>query len=269
MLTPERAVENIKSVRIQGANEIAIYSLKFLKAFARKNGFGLKFDVASMMLENTRPTAVVLHNVLEIVKKKKNVKAIDDLVSRLENSKKKIGTVGSGIVKKNYTLLTHCHSGEALSVIENSKNKKISVIATETEPLEQGIKTVKELAKRKIPVTLITDSAVAHFIREVDAIIIGSDSIRKEGFANKVGTLQIAVLAKEFKKPFYVVGNTLKFDRRKIFKIEERPAREVYRKLRGVKIRNPAFDIVPWNYVKAVITERGIFSPQKISRMLK
>ena len=61
----------------------------------------------------------------------------------------------------------------------------------------------------------------------------------------------------------------MKFDRRKIFKIEERPAREIYKKLKGVKIRNPGFDLVPWKYVTGVITEKGIFRPKKIQRMLE
>ena len=269
MLSTAKAVENIKSVKVQGARQIALYALKFLKGFAKKNGFGLKFEVASMLLENARPTAVVLHNALQIVNKKKNMKTLDSLIKQLETSKEKIGRVGSKIVKNNSKILTHCHSSEVMSVLTNSKKKKILVIATETRPIFQGITTVKELAKEKIPAILIVDSAAGHFIKAVDSVIVGSDAIRKEGVVNKVGTLQIALLAKEFKRPFYVVGNTLKFDRRKALKIEERPANEVHEKIEGVKIRNPAFDIVPWKYVTAVITEKGIFKPEKIVRMLK
>ncbi len=269
MLTPEQVVKDIKSVRVQGAREIAIYALNFLQNFAKKNGFGLKLEVVAMMLEEARPTAVVLHNALEIVKKEKKLSTIAKLLKQLETSKNEIAKVGSRIVKRNSKILTHCHSGEALAIIENSKNKKISVIATETEPLEQGIKTVKELAKNKIPVTLITDSSVAHFMKDVDEVILGSDAIRKEGIVNKIGTLQVALAAKEFKKPFYVVGNSLKFDTRKKLVIEERPPKEVHPKLKGVKIRNPAFDLVPWKYVSAVVTEKGIFKPGKIVRMLK
>lgn len=271
MLTPAKAAENIRSVRIQGARNIAIYALKFLRDFAKKNGFGLKFEVAAMILENARPTAVVFHNAMEIVKKDKKISTIDKLIKQLENSKEKIAKIGQKLIKNQMKIITHCHSGETLGVMKyaHKMKKKISIIATETEPLKQGIRTVKELSKEKVPVTLIVDSAAGFFMKNVDAVFVGSDAIRREGFVNKIGTLQLAIVAKEMKKPFYVVGNTLKFDRRKNFKIEERPANEVFENIKGVKIRNPAFDLVPWKYVTAVITEKGIFKPEKISRMIK
>ena len=148
----EKVVENIKSVKVQGAKEIAIYALKFLKQFCRKNGFQLKFEVAAMILERARPTAVVLHNCLQILMKKRSIKTIDQLLKSLKNSTTKIAKVGSKLVKNNYTIMTHCHSGEAMVVIKQAwkEGKNISVIATETKPLEQGIKTVKELAKEKL-----------------------------------------------------------------------------------------------------------------------
>ncbi len=272
MVSLEKAVSEIKSVRVQGANQIAVYGLTFLKNFAKRHGFGLKFEAAAHFLEEARPTAVVLHNCIEIVKKKKKISAIDKLIHDLEKSSEKIGKYSDRIIKNNWKIMTHCHSGEALAFIKHGwtkHKKKISVIATETEPLEQGIKTVKELAAAKIPVTLITDSAVGFFMKNVDAVIIGTDAIRTTppyGIVNKIGTLNIAIAAKRYKKPLYVVGNSLKIDKRKKFRIEERPAREVYRKLKGVKIRNPAFDIVDFNLVSKIITEKGISTPKKILR---
>src|SRR3989304_5121942 len=105
MITPEQAAKNIKSVKIQGAREIAIYALNFLKGFAKKNGFGLKFEVAAMILENARPTAVVLHNALEIVKAEKSLTAINKLLNQLENSKKQIAKIGGKIIKKRATIM--------------------------------------------------------------------------------------------------------------------------------------------------------------------
>jgi ribose 1,5-bisphosphate isomerase len=264
METLETVIKNIKDVKVQGAKEIALYALKFLKDFCKKNGFGLKFEVACKFLEEARPTAVVLHNCLEILKSKRNLKTIDKLINYLENVNKKIAKFGNKIVKDNYLIMTHCHSGEALSVIKHAwkSKKKISVIATETEPLHQGIKTVKELAKEKIPVTLIVDSAMGYFMKSVDMVIVGTDAIRivePKGVVNKIGTLLLALAAKKYNKPFYVVGNLLKIDKRKFFKIEERPYKEVYHKLKGVKIRNPAFDVVPFNLVTGIVNEKGVF----------
>jgi ribose 1,5-bisphosphate isomerase len=273
----EKIVENIKSVKVQGAKQIAVYALKFLRKFCKKNGFGLKFEVAAKILEDARPTAVVLHNCLEILKKDRKLKTIDKLIKQLNDATKKIAKKGSKIIKNNYKIMTHCHSGEALAVIKQAwkEGKKISVIATETDPLEQGVKTAKELAKLKIPVTLITDNAVGYFMKEVDCVLVGSDALRVNGVVNKVGTSLLALAAKENKKPFYVAANLLKLDRRKKFVIEERPAKEVYQellqpgKLKGIKIRNPAFDLTNWKFVTAVITEKGILKPEKIVRMIR
>jgi ribose 1,5-bisphosphate isomerase len=272
----QNVVEKIKSVKVQGAREIAIYALKFLKKFCKKNGFGLKFEVACYILEEARPTAVVLHNCLEILKKRKSMKTFDYLLSRLENSTKRLAKIGSKIIRNNYKIMTHCHSGEALAVIKQAwkEGKKISVIATETDPLEQGVITAKELAKLKIPVTLIADNAAGFFVKEIDCVIVGADALRvfpPLGFINKIGTLHLALAAKEFKKPFYVVANTLKIDKRKKLFIEERPAKEVYQELlrkkeisKKIRIRNPAFDFIPYKFVTKIITEKGIKSPNEI-----
>lgn len=268
----EKVVENIKSVKIQGAKEIALYALKFLRNFCKKNGFKLKFEVATMILERSRPTAVVLHNCIEILMKKRSLKTIDDLIKRLETSAERISRNGRDLIKNNYTIMTHCHSGEAMTVIKRAwkDGKKVSVIATLTKPLDQGIRTVKELAQEKIPVTLIIDNAVGYFMKDVDIVLVGTDAIRLAppyGIVNKIGTLNLALAAKKYKKPFYVVGNTLKVDKRKKIVIEERPSSEVYKNLKGVKIRNPAFDIIAFNLIEYIITEKGIFTPSRFQKI--
>ncbi len=268
----DKVAENIRSVNIQGAKEIAVYGLTFLRKFCRKNGFGLKFEVAAMILERARPTAVVLHNCIEILKKKRSIKTINQLLRRLSDVTEDIGKHSSRVIGKDCRIMTHCHSGEAMAVIKNAKKsgKNVSVIATETEPLGQGIRTVKELAKAKIPVTLITDNAVGYFMKDVDIVLVGADALRKrEGLVNKTGTVLVAMAAKRYNKPFYVAANTLKLDKREKFIIEERSPSEVYKSIKGAKIKNPAFDITPWSLVTSVITENGIKKPEEILRMIK
>jgi methylthioribose-1-phosphate isomerase len=114
-------------------------------------------------------------------------------------------------------------------------------------------------------------------MKEVDCAIVGADALRvfpPLGVVNKIGTLHLALAAKEFNKPFYVVANTLKIDRRKKFVIEERPAKEVYHELlhkkeinKKIKIRNPAFDLTPYKFVTKIITEKGIKDPKEILAM--
>jgi ribose 1,5-bisphosphate isomerase len=271
MDSPAQVAEKIRSVKIQGAKEIAIYSLEYLRKFCKKYGFGLKFGVAVMVLENARPTADVLHNCLEILKKKKNLRTIDHLIKRLNEATRKIAKNGEKIIPNGARIMTHCHSSEALAVIKEAwkDKKRISVIATVTEPLHQGIKTAKELARLKIPVTLIDDNAAGHLMKDVNLVIVGCDALRKNGVVNKVGTSLLALAARKNRKPFYVAGNTLKLDRRQKLVIEERPASEICKKIKGIKVRNPAFDLTDWEYVTAVITEKGVLKPDKIKRMLR
>ncbi|NWG38212.1 S-methyl-5-thioribose-1-phosphate isomerase [Nitrososphaera sp.] len=274
----ENVVEEIKSVRVQGAKEIAIYGLKFLRDFAKEQGFDSKFDQVAELLKEVRPTAVVLHNCIEIIKKERKISSMDRLIGYLTKSSEKIGRYSDKVLRNNTTIMTHCHSGEALAFVKHyglDHKRKVSVIATETRPLEQGVKTAKELARAKIPVTLILDSAMGHFMKDADMVVVGADALRREGVINKIGTCLLAFAAKHHGKPFYVVANVLKLDKRKDFTIEERPAAEIYRKmtsarnLRGIKIRNPAFDITPWQYVTAVVTDEGIMKPSQLMRRLK
>jgi len=272
-LDAKRVANDIKNFKVQGANQIALYSLEFLKQYVAKNGFDPKFFQIINILENARPTAVVLHNCLESIKKNKTLTNINDLIFILNTFHKK-NIDAKLIIKNKFTIMTYCHSGEAMSLIkELAKQKKISVYACITEPLEQGLRTVKELKKSKIAVTLIGDNAAGLFMKDTDMVIVGADALRKEGVVNKIGTSLLAFAAHQNKKPFYVVANSWKIDKRKIFEIEERSPAEINKnlsyKIKDTIIRNPAFDITPWKFISYVVMENGMFRPSHILRKLK
>jgi len=269
----EKVASEIRNFKIQGANQIALHSLKFIKKYVKKNGFDSNFSQITDVLENARPTAVVLHNCIESIKKNKTLTNIENIISLLKTSYKKSIDVKTKLSGKS-TIMTYCHSGETMSLIKDlSKQKKISVYACITEPLEQGLRTVNDLKKSKIPVTLIGDNAAGLFMKNTDIVIVGADALRKEGVVNKIGTSLLAFAAYENKKPFYVVANSWKIDKRKIFKIEERSPSEINKKLthkiKNIVIRNPAFDITPWKFISWIITENGVFSPSQIVKKLK
>ncbi|RLJ05003.1 MAG: hypothetical protein DRP08_00285 [Candidatus Aenigmatarchaeota archaeon] len=269
-------IQDIKSLKIQGAKEIAIASLRHLKKFSRIHGFGHEFDKECKKLLSARSTAVVLYNVINELRRDKRKETIDKLLAELDKATELIAATGQQLIKRGYHVHTHCHSSEALAVIkEAAKKKKFSVIADITMPRQQGIKTAKELAKIKnISVTLIEDNAATlaftdPVIPKDDIIIVGCDAMRKEGVINKIGTYFLALAASESNIPFYVVGSKFKIDKRKKVKIEIRPPSEVYKKIRGVKIINPAFDITPWRYITGVVMEDGIKKPKDILAILR
>ena len=269
----KKSAREIKNFKVQGANQIALYGLEFIKQYVTKNGFDSNFSQIINILENARPTAVVLHNCIELIRKNKTLTNIEQLISSLKASHKK--NIDLKLILKNKSvIMTYCHSGEAMSLIkEFAKLKKIFVYACITEPLEQGLRTVKDLKKLKIPVTLIGDNAAGLFMKNSDLVIVGADALRKEGVVNKIGTSLLAFAAYQNKKPFYVVANSLKIDKRKFFKIEERSPTEINKKLthkiKDMEIRNPAFDITPWKFISYVVMENDVFSPPQILRKWK
>ncbi len=209
---------------------------------------------------------------------------------------RKIGKNGQRLIPKKATILTHCNAGSlatggygtALGVVRaaHEAGKKGEVIADETRPWFQGLRlTAFELMEDGIPVTVITDNAAGSLMHQnkIDLVITGADRIAANGdVANKIGTYQVAVLAKENKIPFYVAAPLSTIDMSiksgDMIPVEERQPREIshFRNHEigpsGVKTLNPAFDITPNKYVTAIITEKGIAkSPYKaaIKRLFK
>lgn len=260
-------LKRIKLLEIQGAASIAVESLKHLKEFARKNGFGSKFDYECKSLLFARPTAVALHNVIAELRKERSVARIDSLLERIKASREKIAKSGVKLFSGRKAVMTHCHSSDVISLLKHSRGRIRNVYATETRPMHQGIRTVNELASF-MNVTLITDSAIGYYMNDADFVLVGADAIRKEGLINKIGTLPLAVVAKEFSKPLYVAASSLKFDRRRNIRIEMRNPGEIHEKIRNVRIINPAFDITPWKYVAGIVTEDGIITPRQVKRLL-
>lgn len=252
--------------------------------------------IAYQRLRSTRPTAVnlvwALDQVMKEAASKKDVNdikksiilssqnmATDDIVTN-----KKLGKNGAEMIRKDEVILTHCNAGSlatvsygtALGVLRAASDmgKKISVIATETRPVMQGSRlTAFELDHYGIDFSLIPDTAVGHFMSSglINRVIVGADRILKSGHVyNKIGTYQVAALAKRHNIPFYVAAPSSTFDlTSKVgdVVIEERNKNELMKmgnKLlapRGIKIFNPAFDVTPPELITGIITEKGILKP--------
>lgn len=174
--------------------------------------------------------------------------------SRIEQAKK-----ASKLIKDKEVILTHCNMSGLLPLIAEfcrKENKLISFFVTETRPYLQGSRlTAWELKHCGAKVVIITDNMVAQVMSEgkIDKVIVGADHLAKNGdIANKIGTYQIAILAKHFKIPFYVLcppQSSAKSGRD--IKIEIRPAKELLEYCgvclapKGAKAYYPAFDITP------------------------
>ncbi len=259
--------------------------------FDSKDEIDSKLDQALKEIQDARPTAVNLKNVLTRLRKLniagKNVgktylnEANKILIEEIESCKK-IGQFGLELVPEKATILTHCHTGglatggygTALGIIRAAQEagKDILVIADETRPLLQGARlTAYELQKLGIEFKLIVDSASGIAMKKfkVDLVVVGADRIAANGdTANKIGTYNLSVLCKENKIPFYIAAPCSSFDLNAKsgddIPIEERSADEVthFQSCRSapdnISVYAPAFDVSPAENITAFVTERGI-----------
>jgi methylthioribose-1-phosphate isomerase len=272
--TAEQVARAIRDMAVRGAPAIgcaAAFGVVLGKGSAK----------AYKVLRESRPTAVNLFWALDRMKGATDLKAEAEAIYAEDlAANHAIGELGAKLIKERARVMTHCNAGAlatagygtALGVIRSAKGKKISVIANETRPYLQGARlTAWEMVQEKIPCTLITDNMAGHLMSrgEVDVVIVGADRIAANGdVANKIGTYALAVMAKRHGIPFYVAAPVSTFDPAipdgSHIPIEERSADEVtgYRKLRwapkGVKVRNPAFDVTPADLVTGIICEKGV-----------
>jgi methylthioribose-1-phosphate isomerase len=272
--TAEEVAQAIRDMVVRGAPAIGCAA-----AFGVVLGKGA--ESAHEVLAKSRPTAVNLFWALERMKRAKDLRAEAEAIFTEDiAANRAMGKHGAELIGQGARVMTHCNAGAlatagygtALGVIRSAKDKKISVIANETRPYLQGARlTAWELVQEGIPCTLITDSMAGHLMShgEVDVIVVGADRIAANGdVANKIGTYQLAVLAKRHNIPFYVAAPLSTFDPKipdgSHIPIEERPGAEVtgYGQTRwapqGVAVRNPAFDVTPAELITGIICEKGV-----------
>ena len=281
---------SIKDMIVRGAPAIGVAAAYGL---AMAKNAGEDMQKAIDLIGNTRPTAFDLFKAISYMKANSfDSGAARRYANEITGRCKKIGEIGNALIKQNSKILTHCNAG-ALAVVDwgtalapmriaNSEGKKITVFVDETRPRLQGARlTAWELGQEGIEHYIIADNAAGYFMKkgEIDLAIVGADRIAANGdFANKIGTYEKAVLAKENGVPFYVAapGSTFDFSLKTgdTIPIEERGEEEVLnigeKRLAPEmsRSRNPAFDVTPSKYVTAYITEYGLFQPDNL-RTLK
>ena len=291
----------IKTLVVRGAPAIGVSGAFGLALAALQSNASTKEEMindlnsAKNVLFETRPTAVNLawglEKIMQIARSCKDVEEIKKIV--VETAKQMavqdikinmtMGKHGSKLFDDNDTVLTHCNAGAlatvgygtALGVIRASKEsgKNIKVIATETRPVQQGSRlTAFELKHDGIDVSLIPDTAVGYTLANnlVNKIIVGADRILKTGHVfNKIGTYQVALLAKQHNVPFYVAAPLSTFDLNsnpEDIVIEQRKSSEVTgmgeKKTApdDINVINPAFDMTPPELISGIITENGVIT---------
>jgi methylthioribose-1-phosphate isomerase len=308
--TLQDVITAIRDMAIRGAPAIGVAAAMGLALGSqsirteRYETFRTRFLKIAQEMELVRPTAANLRwaveRMIKVVEKMHDTH-VEDIKEAIKKESQiilerdievnlKIGHNGLELIPERATILTHCNAGAlatggygtALGVIRAAyeAGKDINVIVDETRPLLQGLRlTAFELMEENIPVMVIVDSAAGYLMRKkmIDLVITGADRIASNGdMANKIGSYQLAVVAKENKIPFYVAAPLSTFDpdlkNGDMIPIEERKPGEIITfdghpiGPEGVDAFNPAFDITPAKYISSIITEKGVLkSPYRRS----
>jgi len=306
----------IETMLVRGAGAIgatAGFAMAQAVLQSPSEGFLNFIEKAKSKIESTRPTAqnlfYAVNRVFAAAKDSKNpkeaaVKEAQRIADEDSENCRMIGEIGSELIKDGAKVETHCNAGwlafvdygTALSPIyvARKNGKKLFVYVDETRPRGQGARlTAWELKNEEIPHKIIPDNAGAFLMSrgEIDLVIVGADRIAANGdVANKIGTLEKAICAKEFGIPFYVAAPSSTFDldckSGKDIPIEERNEAEVLYQAGitekgkqervlvcspGSKALNPAFDMTPAKYITGIITEKGIISssPEGVAKLIR
>ncbi len=289
-------VRGAPAIGVSAAYGIALGAIGATASTAAE--FAPEFDAICARLAGTRPTAVNLFWAIDRIKRlfaglladQANIAEVRERILSEAHAMydediaacKAMGAFGGELMPQEGGVLTHCNAGAlatcgygtALGVIRSAveQGKHIHVFADETRPFLQGARlTAWELMADGIPTTVICDNMAASLMKagRIQAVVVGADRIAANGdAANKIGTYNVAILAKEHGIPFYVAAPWSTIDMATptgdSIPIEERPQIEVThhggRQLTpdGVGICNPAFDVTPAKYIAAIITERGL-----------
>jgi len=309
-----QTAESIRSMIVRGAPAIGAAGAYGIAQAAMEfsgndfDNFKVHLRKAERILKSTRPTAndlffginFVLKKTLDNfdveIAKKYSLKAANEYADNSVEMCRLIGEHGNALIEDKQSILTHCNAGALACVdfgtalapirIAHYSKKEIFVYVDETRPRNQGSSlTAWELAQEKIPHAIIADNAAGYFMQKgkIDMAIVGADRIAMNGdVANKIGTYEKAVLAKENHIPFYVAAPLSTFDINcttgEEIPIEERSEEEVLcitgidenKEIKKMRIapqestaKNPAFDITPARLITGIITERGIIRPLK------
>ena len=303
---PEEMFEAIQLLRVRGAPAIGICAGYCLAALAEQRcglppaQFGAELHRLAQYLNSSRPTAVNLSWALNRLGRLAHAMpgaapaavaaALREEAAAIHREDiamcRAISEHGLGLIKDGDGILTHCNAGPLATsrygtalgplLLGHERGMKFRVFADETRPLLQGARlTAYELHNAGVDVTLICDNMASMVMKNgwVDACFVGCDRVAANGdAANKIGTSGVAILARHYGIPFYVLGPTSTIDLNcptgDGIQIELRDPEEIRSKFyaqpmapAGVKCWNPAFDVTDHSLITGIVTEKGVCRP--------
>jgi len=306
MANSEKLIEDIKSGVVKGSTGLAkgaaMALLKDAEAFSRgPDNLSLSFCVIKwgIQIKNARPSQVTLVNGvnraldrIDTINEEDDRKVLETLrmnvnmfVNAVEMSKNMIAEIGANMIPDNAVILTSSYSEMVMAIVKKKveRDKKVTMVVSETRPYFKGTQMAKELAEMGVETHLIIDSAVRPMIKAlgVDLVLVGADTVCSDGTViTKIGTSQIAIAADASDIPLYVAAPTFKFSKETLGEltvhIEEKSKEDIVKGtsldgksvIPNLTIHNPSYDTTSPEYIRGIITEQYIMSPHLVGEYL-
>lgn len=303
-ISPEvlKLIKNISSWKIRSSSEVAEKAFTTLASIIMnvENVEELIFCIAWSLKEilNARPTAAILINnsrelLLELKKtlnkelktsliKKRMLDKLKKLTNKINSDIERIATIGANRIIDGDIIMTSAYSRTVMRIFEKAlrQGKKFKVYVTESRPGDDGKIIASKLSRLGVSVILIVDSAMRYFMKDVSKVIVGAEAVAANGAViSKVGASLMALIAHEARVRVFIVASTSKFNFETIFgelvKIPQAPEETILDKNtrekigENLKVEVPVLDVIPPEYIDAIITEYGVIAPQAIPILIK
>lgn len=222
-------VEQIRADNVSGATELCLAASEAIKAWASENRFRRALSTLDQLayvcvtLIEAKPEIAPLINLANFILLRAERcrlpeevldeadKGAEEFSHRLRGNLCKVALEAFLFLPQGAKVLTHSSSAAVLEALKEAKGKVSKVICTESRPMLEGVSLARKLSLQGLEVKLITDGLAPFWVRQVDIILVGADSVRMEGVVNKAGTLGIALAAREFGRPLYALAGKEKF----------------------------------------------------------
>ncbi|MDD2889085.1 MAG: hypothetical protein PHE49_00400 [bacterium] len=256
-----QVIGKIKDDNASGANDLEELARKAILSFISKPYSKKTLLIFLKKLKSAKPEMAPIMNtvneVIKIIKNSKNVKI------RNEKIKKMISTSdidwnallknASRVMKGKNVVLTYSYSSTVIEVLIRLRRTGRIIFVPESRPVNEGRNTAIKLKKAGLKIKFITDAGISKFIKDVDVVLLGADSFSRESVINKIGTLAIALLAREYKIPCYVICGKNKFSNISLNETAKNP-KEIW-DIKGIEVKNFYFEKIPVKYFTGIITD--------------
>lgn len=281
MTKSESILEEIRDDKIHGASYLVEKALgatsQFLKEIQpRKKEQYILFRAFTIKLLSTRREfAPLIRLANDLNNLWDNALSADSMLQKIKNLKEEWELANKNavdhavkVLKNCSKILVHSHSGTVTRTLLEIKPS--TVICTESYPGFEGYEQAKSILDHGIKTQMVVDTAVSAVTHEIDCVLLGCDAITTEGAFNKIGTTPLALIAREFGKPVYVVSTSHRFLPKSLYAFfYHGESSEVPKKqIKVEKFITPLLELIPWKLVTSVIIESGNYSPAEITNKI-